>query len=158
MEQKLYQEYLKKWDTWLKDEEAYFKKKKQLVARNAPKKEFDKLDKFYGHDGFNTRQFGPWTVIYDKEDLLNPEFILPGGNKSFCQLKNTDQNIPSYWGKRIFDEHRNEIVGRVIGYGYDSGDDYIIARDDNDVDKGVKREICVMVNSHYKILEDDENL
>ena len=150
MEQKEYNRYVKRWKKYLEEEKIYCEERRKLVVRSDSgenvEREFEKLDKRFGRDFFGGRRFGPYTVIKDALDLLNPNFILPGFNVPFCDLSNTDKNIPSYFGKKLYSD-LEEKEGIVIGYSYDAYDDYIIIEtEDNKI-------VNVMVNSHYHIVE-----
>lgn len=130
METKDYNRELKNWKEWFEREKEYERRREEL-------------DKEFGHDGFN---FGPYTIITDPSDLLNPDFILPGLNLPFSKISNTDQKIPSYFGKRLKSE-LDGTEGVVIGYGYDAFDDYIQIRKDDG------KEVGILVNSRYDINE-----
>ena len=145
VETKEYNEYVRRWDKYWKQEKEYLEKRAEYIRED---KEFllDALDKRYGHDSFNPRQFGPFTIIRDQADLLNHNFILPGLDLPFCQYPNTDHNIPHYFGKKLWSE-LEKCEGEVIGYAYDAYDDYIQIR----TDTGEIRNI--IVNSHYKVKE-----
>ena len=145
METKEYNKYVERWDKYWKREKEYYQKREEYIKEE---KEYllPELDKRYGHDGSCSLQFGPFTVIRDQADLLNHNFILPGYDCSFCQLSNTDLNIPSYFGKRLWSD-LEKCEGEVIGYAYDAYDDYIQIR----TDTGEIRNI--MVNSHYRVEE-----
>ena len=137
-----YNNYVERWSRWWKREGEYWEKRREFVERDASDEEFRELDIEYDKAGPNSEYFGPYTIIDDPRDLLNPNFILPGMDSSFLSLTNTDRRIPEYFGKRIYSEIEN-ISGIVIGYGYDAGDDYIIIRDD------FGKEHHIIVNSHY---------
>ena len=152
MEQKEYNSYVERWKKYWKDEKIYYEEKRKLVIRSDAgenvEKEFKKLDKRFGHgDLFSSKQYGPFTVIKDKADLLNPNFILPGLDCSFYEKKNTDKKIPEYFGKKIVSELDN-CIGTVIGYSYDAYDDYIMIELENGAIKNI------MVNSHYHLVEE----
>ena len=142
METKEYNDYLEKWDKYWKKEKEYYLKRAEFIQEE---KEYllPDLDKRYGHDGLCSLQFGPFTVIRDPFDLLNPNFILPGYDHSFLQHPNTDPQIPLYFGKRLWSD-LEKCEGVVIGYGYDAYDDYIQIR----LDTGEIRNI--LVNSKYE--------
>ena len=154
METKEYERLCERWEEWKKRETVYWNKRREYI-RTGKEYLLDKLDKDYGHDGFNSLQFGPHTIIDNPADLLNPNFILPGVNLPFCQLKNTDQNIPLYFGKTLCSELM-KCEGIVTGYSYDSSDDYIRIRLENG------KEHFIITNSHYHIKgennEEGENL
>lgn len=157
MEKDLYEKYCREWERYLKDENDYSFHRSRIISLDLDVDEesgiLDILDEKYGHDSFNARQFGPWVEILDRNDLLDPNFILPGRGRSFQKMTNTDKNIPSYWGKFIISTgtfSSDTGPGEVIGYGYDSGDDYILIRKSN----GSKSSI--MVNSHYKVFDTME--
>jgi hypothetical protein len=146
METKEYNYYVKRWKKYWKREEEYYTKRAEYVRED---KDYliPALDKRYGHGSIDSPyQFGPFTIIRDQADLLNPNFILPGYDYPFCQHPNTDHNIPLYFGK-ILSSELEKCEGEVIGYAYDAYDDYIQIR----LDTGEIRNI--MVNSHYKVEE-----
>ena len=153
MEQKEYNRYVKRWKKYWEDEKVYSEERKKLVIRSDSgenvEKEFKKLDKRFGHgDLFSSKQYGPFTIIKDRADLLNPNFILPGMDKPFCDLENPDKKIPDYFGKKIVSELDKDYIGIVIGYSYDAYDDYImIEREDGSIRN-------ILVNSHYYLEED----
>ena len=114
MEQKEYNSYVERWKKYWKDEKIYYEERRKLVIRSDAgenvEKEFKKLDKRFGHgDLFSSKQYGPFTVIKDKADLLNPNFI--------CELDN--------------------CIGTVIGYSYDAYDDYIMIELENGAIKNI---------------------
>ena len=106
MEKELYKNYCRAWDKFLKDENDYYFHRSRIISLELDIESdlLDEIDERYGHSGFNARQFGPWTEILDKDDLIDPNFILPGRGRSFQEMTNTDKNIPSYWGKFIYGE------------------------------------------------------
>ena len=147
MKKEEYDRYVERWNKYWEREKIYWETRRKWVKEEDKhsEAEFERLDKDFGHDGFNALQFGPYTIIEDPADLLNPAFILPGFNIPFCEMKNTDHNIPSYFGKTLKSELTGE-VGTVVAYGYDSHDDYIII----EMEDGKKSSI--IVNSHYVVL------
>ena len=157
MEKELYKNYCRAWDKFLKDENDYYFHKSRIISLDLDidieSDLVDKIEERYGHSGFNARQFGPWTEILDKDDLIDPNFILPGRGRSFQEMTNTDKNIPSYWGKFIYSEF-DKCSGIVIGYGYDFGDDYILIEK---LEEGGKKS-SIMVNSPYKVFDTEEEL
>ena len=56
--------------------------------------------------------------------------------------------VISAWGKEIESELGKDFSGKVIGYAYDAGDDYLI------IDKGDGQEVYMILNSRWKIKED----
>ena len=151
METKEYNDYVKRWEKYWKREEEYYQKRAEYVRED---KDYliPALDKRYGHGSINSPyQFGPFTIIRDQADLLNPNFILPGYDYPFCQHPNTDHNIPLYFGKKLWSEIER-CEGVVIGYAYDAYDDYIQIK----LDTGEIRNI--IVNSIYKVEGYDSNV
>lgn len=55
-------------------------------------------EKYYGRKRFTPEYFGPWTEMRDPEDLRNPEFILPGHDKSYLKTVVAKDNVPDIWG------------------------------------------------------------
>ena len=140
MKKEVYDKYCRDWKRWKENKVEYYNKLEELRKNpNATKKDFIKLRERYGY----TDSIGPWTVIDDPKDLLDPNFILPGFDKCFLDIENTDMNIPYYFGRRAKD---GEVEGVVVGYGYDSGDDYLVIEDDSG------RRQTIMINSKYTIL------
>lgn len=157
MEKDLYQRYCADWNRYYKDENDYYFHKSRIISLDLDMELesdlVDEIEEKYGHSGFNARQFGPWTEILDKNDLTDPNFILPGRGRSFQEMTNTDKDIPTYWGKFIYSE-LDECSGVVIGYGYDSGDDYILIEK---LEEG-RRKSTIIVNSPYKVFDTEEEL
>lgn len=150
MDSEKYRKYCIECEDWFKKEEEFYAKMKAIHDSSLPndkkEKRQERIRKKYGKDG-NSFDFGPWVEIYDPKDLLDPNFILPGHKCSFLNLSNTDHDIPSYFGKYIISEFP-DYYGKVIGYAYDMGDDYIIALHPS----GETR--AIIVNSHYKIYDN----
>ncbi len=144
MKAEKYLEYEKRWEEYRKKQLEYFDRKRKLVKEDAPEKKFRDLEKEFGYEGLSSAWFGPYTIIEDPKDLIDPNFILPGYGIPFCEMKNTDHNIPEYFGKRLWSEIEH-TEGTVIAYGYDAGDDYIIIR----TDEG--KIVNVIVNSKYRL-------
>lgn len=150
MEKEAYDKLVNDWAIYWSKESDYSLQRKIILQSKLGDLERDalkRLEHFFGHNGFNSRQFGPWTEIYDKEDLLDNSFILPGINRSFSALPNTDKNIPNYWGKYMAEESGGSNFGEVIGFGYDATDDYILIKLENG------ERSTILVNSCYKVFD-----
>lgn len=91
--------------------------------------------KSYGWDGFNPIQFGPFTKIYSSKQLKDPNFILPRYTCSYAGLKEAvDQNLPYNFGKLVkIKKLLKQIYGRIIGFGYDSSDYYVLIENEEGV-------------------------
>jgi len=139
-----YLEYERQWEEYGKKQVEYFERRRKLVEEDASEKKFKDLKKEFGYEGLSSSWFGPYTIIDDPKDLIDPNFILPGYGIPFCKMENTDHKIPEYFGKRIRSEIEN-TEGVVIAYGYDAGDDYIIIKTDDG------RVVNVIVNSKYQL-------
>lgn len=100
-------------------------------------------EKYYGRKRFTPEYFGPWTEIRDPEDLRNPEFILPGHDKSYLKTVVAKDNVPDIWGKIARDCYFPERCGKVVGFGYDYGDYYLI------IEQSDGTESTILMNSHY---------
>lgn len=150
MEKETYDKLVNDWAIYWSNENDFSLQRKIILQSHLGDLEVDalkRLENFFGHNGFNPRQFGPWTEIYDKEDLLDDSFLLPGFNKSFSAMFNSDKNIPNYWGKYIAEESGGSNFGEVIGFGYDATEDYILIKQEN----GLKSTISV--NSGYTVFD-----
>lgn len=133
MEKDKYNELVKRWEDWKTWESEYLEKRINIIREyrddeDLQYKKVRELEEQYNANDFN-QIFGPWTTIYDKEDLLDRNFILPGLDSCFLDLNDIDQNeIINSFGKNIWD-YFGEHKGVVIGFGYDSGDYYLLSRD-----------------------------
>ena len=139
MDKDYYKVCIKRWEKYRKDLKTYTDKRKELVEKNASDKEFSELD-----SKFNI--FGPFTIIRDPNDLLDPNFFLPGYDSTFLNLKNTDHKIPEYFGKTLHSEYDDDS-GVVVEYAYDAYDDYIGILSDSGKIK------YILVNSRYRVDE-----
>ena len=123
MDKDYYKVCIKRWEKYRKDLKTYTDKRKELVEKNASDKEFSELD-----SKFNI--FGPFTIIRDTNDILDPNFILPG----------------EYFGKTLHSEYDDDS-GVVVEYAYDAYDDYIGILSDSGKIK------YILVNSRYRVDE-----
>jgi len=152
MDKKVYDTYVAQWDSWRKRTEEYYRKRVRIIKDESLSDEdqsklLEVLDKNYDRQGFTSEYFGPWTEIRDREDLMNPKFILPGIGKNYSETIISKENIPENWGKIAQDCYSPENRGKIIGLGYDSGDYYLI------IEKSNGQESTILMNSHYTIVE-----
>lgn len=128
-----YKELVKEWEDWDKRRSEYFKKRIDVIKKykfdeDLQEKKVKELEEQYNANDLN-EIFGPWTTIYEKEDLVNRDFILPGLNKCFLELDGIDHDeVVNSFGKNIWD-YQGVHKGIVIGFGYDSGDYYLLSED-----------------------------
>lgn len=138
------EEYIKeckKWEEYIELSKEYYEKREKISRSVSDYGEtvvdlfLDLLEKSYGWDGFNPIQFGPFTKIYSSKQLKDPNFILPGHTCSYAGLKEAvDQNLPYNFGKLVKSkELLEQIYGRVIGFGYDSSDYYVLIENEEGV-------------------------
>lgn len=135
-----YREECRKWDEFIELRENFYSTRQKIYSDNRLNEEVKDLANSiveiqYGWNEFNPTQFGPYTKIYSKDDLLDRNFKLPGINKSFLDLPedSVDIELPQMFGKYIVredvvEEYTNQVV---IGFGYDATDYYIICSSDN---------------------------
>ena len=139
----------KYWETYMK----YHDRKIELIKKlgGYTQEECDKISEILKKEFGDELKLacGPWTKIYDQRDLMDPSFILPGMNESFT-TKDYSQKVIDAFGKTVMSDDAIPIEGRVIGYAYDALDDYLIVLDDNG------KEQYLILNSHWKVLEDKE--
>ena len=161
MEKELYNKYIKEWEEYSERSKEYYKKRKAIIDKyrdsdeslwKKEDKELDDLEKEYGWDGFNPYQFGPWTVIDDSKDLKDPNFKLPGYNKSYSELKNAPKDLPNWFGLVAECVLSNNNRGIIVGYGYDATDDYLVIK------KSDGERSTIIMNSHYKVFGKDGEL
>lgn len=145
MNKKEYEREQEKWLKWAKEWERYTKRQDELVRKDVENVD-EILEKEFGKSSLEM-YFGPWTKIYDKTDLANPNFILPGQNTSLLSMSH-GQGVVNVFGK-VVESPDLKIRGRVIGYAYDAGDDYLI------VDTGGEEKYLIL-NCRYKILDEKE--
>ena len=152
MTTKEYNSEVKKWIKWDEECKRYTDRHKQLIKTIGGRtleecQEIKRiLEAEFGNE--NDLWFGPWTKIYSVSDLMNPNFILPGMSESFLAKPYAEKVIEA-WGKEIESELGEDFNGKVVGYAYDAGDDYLI------IDKGDGQEVYMILNSHWKIKEDN---
>ena len=145
MNKKEYDREQEKWLKWAKEWERYTKRQNELVRKGVENAD-EILEKEFGKSSLEM-YFGPWTKIYDKTDLANPNFILPGQNTSLLSMSH-GQGVVNAFGK-VVESSDLKIRGRVIGYAYDAGDDYLI------IDTGGEEKYLIL-NCRYKILDEKE--
>jgi len=145
MNKKEYDREQEKWLKWAKEWERYTKRQNELVRKGVENAD-EILEKEFGKSSLEM-YFGPWTKIYDKTDLANPNFILPGQNTSLLSMSH-GQGVVNAFGK-VVESSDLKIHGRVIGYAYDAGDDYLI------IDTGGEEKYLIL-NCQYKILDEKE--
>ena len=154
MEKEVYDNYIKEWKSWREKTDQYYSKRVQIIRDDSLSSEeqselLDSLMIEYGRKGFSSEYFGPWTEIRDREDLENPEFILPGKEKCYKDTIVADKDVPGVWGKIAQCCFEPDNKGRIVGLGYDSGDYYLIIKKDDG------SESTILMNSHYTIIEED---
>lgn len=154
MEKEIYSNYVEAWDSWEKRTDEYISKRIQIIRDDSlsPDEQSELLDSLmieYGRKGFSSECFGPWTEIRDREDLENPEFILPGKGKSYKDTIVADKDVPGVWGKIAQCCFKPDNRGRIVGLGYDSGDYYLIIKKDDGT------ESTILMNSHYTIVSEE---
>lgn len=149
MEKEKYDLEVKIWNDWNQKQQDYLEKRKEIIQTVKDEDEQDKLlkklDKVTGFGELDTF-FGPTTFIMDKEDLTNPDFIMPGMGRAFKDLPGREE-IPGLWGKTIQDQYDTSKVGPMVGYAYDYTDDYIV------ISVGDKLEL-ILINTYYIVLEE----
>lgn len=144
-----YNEYCKEWDEYFKLKDEYIKKKLEILRNDKIDDEtknvlVDILKEEYGWDALNPKQFGPFTKIFSREELEDSEFILPGLDKCYMKLKNTDKDLPKHLGDMVKDYFGE--IHKVMGFGYDATDYYILTEKENG-EKG-----SIIMNSHYQYI------
>ena len=154
MEKEVYNNYVKAWNSWRERTNEYILKRIQIIRDDSlsPEEQSELLDSLmieYGRKGFSSECFGPWTEIRDREDLEDPEFILPGKEKCYKDTIIADKDVPGVWGKIAQCCFEPDNRGRIIGLGYDFGDYYLI------IEKDDGSESTILMNSHYTIIEED---
>lgn len=147
-----YNREVRKWRKWADEFKRFNERQAQLLKsiKGNTKEELDKIENILYQEFKTTASeifFGPWTKIYDVRDLSDPEFILPGQNYPFLSLDYSEKIIKAF-GK-IVESKDLKVKGRVIGYAYDAGDDYLI------LDSGKEKEEYLILNSKWEIKEDD---
>lgn len=151
MNKKDYDKEVRKWNKWADEFEKYHIRKMQLIRdlKGETRKQCEEIDKKLEAE-FGKKDadmfYGPWTKIYSLADISNPNFILPGMSESFM-ARSYSSEVISAWGKDVESELGDS--GRVIGYAYDAGDDYLI------LDQGDGKETYMILNCHWKIKEDN---
>lgn len=152
MNKKEYDKEVRKWNKWAVEFEKYHNRKMQLIEelKGETREQLNEIERRLEAE-FGKKDadmfYGPWTKIYSLADLSNPEFILPGMSESFM-ARTYSAKVISAWGKEIESELGKDFSGKVIGYAYDAGDDYLI------IDKGDGQEVYMILNSQWKIKED----
>ena len=147
-----YNKEVRKWVKWTDEFKRFHERHAQLLMsiKGNTKEELDKIENIIYQEFKTTSSkifFGPFTRIYDVRDLSDPEFILPGQNYPFLSLDYSEKIIKAF-GKMVESEDL-KIKGRVIGYAYDAGDDYLI------LDSGKEKEEYLILNCRWEIKEDD---
>jgi len=144
-----------RWKKWAIKIEEYSKDLTKLISEcreKDPDKFFrlkDALDKRYDHIRLYV---GPWTEITDPEDiklLYTSGFILPGDDIPFIQ-KHGYNDLKEAYGKRVVSELGKEYCGKVIGYGYDALDDYLVVIND------MGHKVFLILNSRYEITDKEK--
>ena len=153
MNKKEYDREVRKWNKWSEEFEKYHIRKLQLIKelKGETREQHEEIERRLEAE-FGKKDadmfYGPWTRIYSLADLSNPKFILPGMSESFMS-RSYSAKVIGAWGKEIESELGEDFNGKVIGYAYDAGDDYLI------IDKGEGNEVYMILNSHWKIKEDN---
>ena len=138
MREETYKDFCEKWEYWEKRMMEYLDKRRDLISREQeiPEDVFNKelrdleneyhqsTDHIFSGDWL---YWGPTVVVDDLDDLMNPEFKLPGKRGlSFSDLDLYPEIIDTY----------GEIVElgeygkcKVVGFMYDGTDDYILVEE-----------------------------
>ena len=138
MDKKEYDELCTRWDQFIAQKLEYYKKLENLAKRNRlgtgdlSDEEYDKfrdnLDKEYHQTDDDMLSgswlfWGPTTKITELEDLMNPDFKLPGRcGKSFLDLEIYPEIIEQF-GEVIDTADHGRV--KILGFMYDASDDYI---------------------------------
>lgn len=157
MDKKKYEKLCNDWDSWINRRAEYLNKRISLIRlykdnEDLQERVIEDLEAEYNANNLN-EVFGPWTTIYDKEDLLDRNFILPGLGHCFLDSPGRDTKaILDSFGKKCWN-CLDEYVGIVVGYGYDSGDDYLLTERE---EGGKKIPSSVLINERYTLGEKEE--
>ena len=147
MKEEIYKDLCEKWEYWGKRKLEYLEKRRDLISKEQeiPEDVLDKklqdLENEYHQSSDHVLSgdwlyWGPTVVIDELDDLLNPEFKLPGrGGLSFSDLDLYPEIIDIY-GQVVELERLGKC--RVIGFMYDGTDDYILVEE---VETGKRRGI-----------------
>ena len=121
----------KRWEKWNKSLELYAKAVKGLkkFEKDLDDKKYTKLrDKIDDQYSATKLFLGPFTIITDLNILTNPNIILPGDTKPFGVGREWSFSVVQRaLGKTVKSEIRG-YSGKVIGYSYDAGDDYLVIK------------------------------
>ena len=131
MKEAEYNKLCKDWDNFIAKKLEYLNKRKEIINSGSEDmdKELEELEIQYhqtSEDMFSCHPdfFGPETCITDLEDLINPDFKLPGRcGRSFSELQKYPEIIEKF-GEVVNTKRHGKC--RIIGFMYDSGDDYIL--------------------------------
>ncbi len=147
MREEIYKDLCEKWEYWEKRKIEYLDKRRDLISREQeiPEDIFTKklrdLENEYHQSSDHVFSgdwlyWGPTVVVDDLDDLMNPEFKLPGrGGLSFSDLDLYPEIIDTY-GQIV--ELKKYGKCKVIGFMYDGTDDYILVEE---VETGKRRGI-----------------
>lgn len=87
MRKEIYDKYVLDWNNWYEEFNTYLNKRKNIIKTILdPDKQYIELVKLKEETGFgdfSSKSFGIFTEIRDLDDLMDPNFILPGETKSF---------------------------------------------------------------------------
>ncbi len=149
MDKCIYEKLVEDCNSWFDQQNKYIQERIQTIRKwkddeIEQEKQLNELKEKYKADW--NFYFGPWIEILDKEDLIDKNFILPGHSCCFLDMDwRNPQEILDCFGKKIVNCD-GEMVGIVVGYGYDMRDDYLITIDSS----GKKR--TVMLNEKYTVI------
>lgn len=133
MKKEIYDKYVLDWNNWYEEFNTYLNKRKNIIKTILdPDKQYIELVKLKEETGFgdfSSKSFGIFTEIRDLDDLMDPNFILPGETKSFLDYPWSNEVINGF-GKYVRSDLENK-EGVVIGYGYDFTDGYLIIKKDD---------------------------